>query len=203
MLSGYSAETTATRLVRGDESREFGPDHGARLRYLGEMKRELHLRFMHSILQRKWHDVGNFAYIFDEGASGPKEESCDAHLPTLVIAKKRGDGQCGVLIPNPRRPAREIEAGAGDADRRRRVAATPRLRHVRGEESRRRRGCDMSVETSRGDAAAWTSGRDSVGPPASSSREERATPVDIRYPLGRAYMGQYARLSPVRPTISR
>ena len=110
------------------------------------MKRELHLRFMHSILQRKRHDVGNFAYIFDEGASGPKEESCDAHLPTLVIAKKRGDGQCGVLIPNPRRPAREIEAGAGDADRRRRVAATPRLRRVRGDESPRpRRG--HSAET--------------------------------------------------------
>ena len=66
--------------------------------YLGEMKRELHLRFMSSVLRKK--TVGNTVYAFDEGASGPSK-ACDPHLPKLVIAKKGGDRQCGVLVPNP------------------------------------------------------------------------------------------------------
>ena len=70
--------------------------------YLGEMKRELHLRFLKSVLAglgSAKRDVGNTVYSFDEGASGPS--GCDDHLPALAIAKKRGDGQCGVLVPNP------------------------------------------------------------------------------------------------------
>ena len=62
--------------------------------YLGEMKRELHLRFMHSILKRHAsakQGLGNFVYAFLEGASGPT--ACDEHLPSLVIAKKKGDHQ--------------------------------------------------------------------------------------------------------------
>ncbi|KAH8063654.1 hypothetical protein JL722_2838 [Aureococcus anophagefferens] len=62
--------------------------------YLGEMKRELHLRFLKSVLAglgSAKRDVGNTVYSFDEGASGPS--SCDDHLPALAIAKKRGDGQ--------------------------------------------------------------------------------------------------------------
>ena len=68
--------------------------------YLGEMKRELHLRFMNSVLRKKADLIKNVVYTFDEGASGPSHE-CDPHLPKLVIAKKNGEKQCGVLVPNP------------------------------------------------------------------------------------------------------
>lgn len=70
--------------------------------YLGEMKRELHLRFLTSVLRNHpsaKKEIGNTVYAFDEGASGPSR--CDGSLPALAIAKKRGDGQCGVLVPNP------------------------------------------------------------------------------------------------------
>ena len=68
--------------------------------YLGEMKRELHLRFMNSVLRKKADLIKNTVYTFDEGASGPSHD-CDPHLPKLVIAKKNGERQCGVLVPNP------------------------------------------------------------------------------------------------------
>ena len=68
--------------------------------YLGEMKRELHLRFMNSVLRKKSELIKNTVYTFDEGASGPSHD-CDPHLPKLVIAKKNGEKQCGILVPNP------------------------------------------------------------------------------------------------------
>lgn len=83
--------------------------------FLGEMKRELHLRYMRSVLsvaQKVAKHIKLSAapirgdhrafivYTLNEAASGPT--GCDPHLPTLAIAKKKGlDEQCGVLIPNP------------------------------------------------------------------------------------------------------
>ena len=85
--------------------------------YLGEMKRELHLRFMNSVLRKKSDLIKNVVYTFDEGASGPSHE-CDPHLPKLVIAKKSGEAVRGSgAEPVLRGPVPDLGSGTERARR--------------------------------------------------------------------------------------
>ena len=70
--------------------------------HLFKHKKQYHLEFLKSVIERSEGAFPNVAYLFEESAMGVSRASPDdPTMPLVVIAKMRGYAQSGLLLPNP------------------------------------------------------------------------------------------------------